>query len=71
MLEASKDQTIAAKTIQAQLLERLGKKEESLAYFKALLKERPHDGNVRNDYVAALLHAGRYEAARQILDSKN
>ena len=71
MLEASKDQTIAAKTIQAQLLGRLGKTEESLAYFKTLLKERPHDENVRNDYVGALLQAGRYEAARQILDSKN
>jgi hypothetical protein len=52
------------------LLQRVGKTEESLTSFKTLFRESPDDENLKSEYAAALLQAGRYNDAKRVVSEK-
>ncbi|HYR84027.1 MAG TPA: tetratricopeptide repeat protein [Terriglobia bacterium] len=67
LLEGSQEQTGDARVLRAQLLQRMGRSREALAAFENVLKAGPGDTNVRSEYAAVLVQAGRYEDAKRII----
>lgn len=66
-IEESTPKPFAMRLVEAQLLNRVGRIEESIAAFESLLKQWPQDKNLRADYAAMLIDRGRYKDARRIL----
>ncbi|MBI3813018.1 MAG: tetratricopeptide repeat protein [Nitrospinae bacterium] len=62
---------LSTKKIQALLLYRNGKINESLTLFRNLLNDAPYDKNLINDFVYVLLEIGDYKEAEKILSAIN
>jgi tetratricopeptide (TPR) repeat protein len=67
LLEVSGSRSFRARTVRANLLHRLGRDDEAVRLYEALLEERPEDRNLRADYVAALIKEGALRRAREVL----
>ena len=70
VLKASGDRSIRAKTVEANLLHRLGRDVEAGHLYENLLAERPGDTNLRADFVAMLMEQGTLQRARAVLDQQ-
>jgi Flp pilus assembly protein TadD len=67
ILQASGDRSFRARTVEPNLLHRLGRDVEAGHLYERLLTERPDDMNLRADFVAMLMEQGRLERARALL----
>lgn len=67
-IEASGDTSPRARAAQARLLQQLGRDAQARQLYEALLAERPHDKNLRADYVSLLMRTGDLRQARAALD---
>ena len=70
LLTSSNDRTLRARTVMANLLNRLGREEESRRLYESLLAAHPDDRNLRADYVAMLMQQGALPQARLVLSSR-
>lgn len=59
----------AAELMRARILGRLGRAEEALGAFARLVRQRPTDADLRDEYVELLLEAGLLEPAQAIVDT--
>lgn len=55
----------------ANSLHRLGRNEEALAVFERLFEERPNDKEFRTNIISALIEAGQFAKAQQLMVSSN
>jgi predicted Zn-dependent protease len=55
----------------ANSLHRLGRNEEALAVFERLFEERPNDKEIRARIISALIEAGHFAKAQQLMVSNN
>jgi Tfp pilus assembly protein PilF len=69
-LEESGDRSFRARTVEANLLHRLGKDIEASHCYEKLLAERPGDTNLRADFVAMLMEQGTLRRARAVLEQQ-
>jgi len=70
ILRASGDQSFHARTVEANLLHRLGRDDEAARFYEKQLAERPDDTNLRADFVAMLMEQGTSQRARAVLDRR-
>lgn len=68
-IERSPNKTFGMRAVRAQLLDRLGRRKESVTEFEALLRERPADKDLRADYASLLLRSGQLEDAERVLST--
>jgi Flp pilus assembly protein TadD len=66
-LKTSGDPSFRARTVEANLLHRLGKEADADHLYQKLLAERPSDTNLRADFVAMLMEQGTLQRARAVL----
>lgn len=66
-IEQSTAPTPTMRAVEAQILYRLGDKEQSFALFRDLLTTRPKDRGLRADFIAVLLENFVFEEARNLL----
>ncbi|PWC43139.1 tetratricopeptide repeat protein [Azospirillum sp. TSO22-1] len=66
-VQAMPNRSDAVRQTEANLLHRLGRIDESVALFGALLRARPNDRQLRADYAAMLIENRRLEEARHVL----
>ncbi|MGF7176336.1 tetratricopeptide repeat protein [Azospirillum doebereinerae] len=66
-LRAGKTRNDATAQTEANLLNRLGKLDESVALFENLRKRRPNDRQLKADYASMLIENGRLQEARRVL----
>jgi hypothetical protein len=69
-LQQSGDQSFRARTVQANLMHRLGKDDAAVHLYETLLAERPTDLNLRADFVAMLMEQGALRRARAVLEQQ-
>lgn len=66
-IAATPDKSFYMRLVEANVLSRLGRVEESVARFEALRRERPADAGLTADYGAMLLQHGRIRRAGEVL----
>lgn len=66
-LQQSGDQSFRAKTVEANLLHRLGQDDAATKLYERLVVERSTDLNLRADFVAMLMERGALQRARAVL----
>jgi len=66
-LRAGRTRNDATTQTEANLLNRLGKLDESVALFENLRKRRPNDRQLKADYASMLIENGRLQEARRVL----
>jgi predicted Zn-dependent protease len=69
-LNASGDKSFRARSVEANLLHRLGKDADADRLYQSLLAEHPGDTNLRADFVAMLMEQGTLQRARAVLDQQ-
>ena len=69
-LQQSGDQSFRARTVEANLMHRLGQDDEAAHLYERLLTERPADLNLRADFVAMLMEQGALRRARVVLEQQ-
>jgi Flp pilus assembly protein TadD len=69
-LKTSGDRSFRAKTVEANLLHRLGQDAEADQLYQKLLADRPGDTNLRADFVAMLMEQGTLQRARAVLEQQ-
>ncbi len=69
-LDRATPQTLQSKTTRAVALSRLGRVDEAIAAFDALLREQPDNKHLRADYAAVLLQSGRNDEGRRVLAAR-
>jgi len=66
--EAPAGAPVEAEMVRARILARLGRVEEALAVYRALLERRPEDRRVREEYAELLVDAGLLDQAGAAID---
>jgi len=69
-LQQSGDQSFRARTVEANLMHRLGQDDAAINRYETLLAERPNDLNLRADFVAMLMEQGALRRARAVLEQQ-
>ena len=66
-IERSPIKTFVMRAVRAVTLDRVGKTDEAIQEYEALLKERPKDKNLRADFAGLLIRARKLKDAERVL----
>lgn len=66
-IDQQRNRSHQLRVIRALTLQRLGRIDDAVAEFEALLKEQPQNKSLRADYAAMLLQSGRNDEGRRVL----